>query len=74
MQSTTYIRLQKQYGGKWVASSKAAKRIYAVGNTISDVMEQLEKKDISPDKTVIGHIQEYGQTTIHLPVSIQKDK
>lgn len=73
MKTSMYIKLQKRFGGKWVSTSKTGEKIYAVSDEVTKVLDQLKKKKISPQKTVIGYIERYGQVSVYLSISIQAD-
>lgn len=66
-----YIKLQKKYGGMWIASSKDARKVYASGKKVDEVFNTLKKKKILPKKTVIGFIEKYGQVNAYISISIQ---
>ena len=73
MKTDIYIKLQKKFGGKWVATSKTGRVVYAVGKTVDKLFESLKKKDIPSQKTAIGYIEKYGQTSVYVSLSIQKE-
>ena len=64
MKSDTFVKLQKKFGGMWVATSKTGAKVYAAAKDVGNVMKQLKEKKISSTKTVIGYIQEHGQVHI----------
>lgn len=68
-----YIKLQKKVGGKWVSTNKTGEKIYAVADDVAKVFDLLKRKRISPQETVIGYIERYGQTNVYLSLSIQTD-
>ena len=61
MKTNIYLKLQKKFGGQWVASSHDGKIIYASSKEVNNVFKSLKDKKISPQKTVIGFIDKYGQ-------------
>ena len=71
MKLTSYIKLQKQFGGKWIASDKAGEKVYVSSRHVDGVFEKLKKKKISPQKTVIGYVEKYGQVRVYVSFSIQ---
>lgn len=71
MKSTIYIKLQKKFGGKWVSTSKSGEKVYAAAANIEKVLNLLKKKNIAPQKTIIGYIEKYGQISAYLSISIQ---
>lgn len=71
MKSTTYIKLQKKFGGMWIASSKSGVKVYAAAKKVEKLFDLLEAKNILPQKTVIGFIHKYGQTAIYFSLPIQ---
>lgn len=71
MKSSTYIKLQKKFGGQWVASSKSGIKVYASAPDVDRLFDVLEKKNIPPQKTVIGFIKKYDQVAIYISLSIQ---
>jgi phosphopantetheinyl transferase (holo-ACP synthase) len=40
MKTDIYIKLQKKFGGKWVATSKTGRVVYAVGKTVDKLFEK----------------------------------
>lgn len=73
MKTDVYLKLQKKYGGKWVATSKSGRLVYAQAKSVDDLFKNLKQKDVSPQKTAIGFIEKYGQVSAYLSVSIQKN-
>lgn len=65
MKQSLYIRLQKKFGGQWIASSKTGQKVYASAKKVNDVFKLLKKKQIPPQKTTIGFIEKYGQINIY---------
>ena len=59
-------KLQKKFGGQWVASSHDGKIIYASSKEVNNVFKSLKDKKISPQKTVIGFIDKYGQVRAYV--------
>ena len=66
MKTNIYLKLQKKFGGQWVASSHDGKIIYASSKEVDNVFKSLKEKKISPQKTVIGFIDKYGQVSSYL--------
>jgi len=62
------MKIQKKYGGMWVATDKEGTKVYAAGKGVEKLLNNLKKKKISPQKTVIGYMQKYGRIYIHLSV------
>lgn len=73
MKTDIYLKLQKKFGGKWVATSKKGDQVYAQGKSVSSLFTDLKKKNIPPQKTVIGFIEKYGQISAYFSLSIQKN-
>ncbi len=73
MKTDIYLKLQKKFGGKWVATSKSGRFVYAKARDINKLFENLKKKSISPKKTAIGYIEKYGQVSAYISLSIQKN-
>lgn len=73
MRTSIYLKLQKKFGGQWIATSKKGHRVYAKGTRVEDLFTALKKKGVPPEKTAIGHIEKYGQLSAYLSVSIQTD-
>lgn len=73
MKTDIYLKLQKKFGGKWVATSRSGRLIYAQARSINKLFESLKKKNIAPAKTAIGFIERYGQVSAYLSLSIQKN-
>lgn len=65
-----YVKLQKKFGGQWVASSHDGTIIYASSKEVDNVFKRLKEKKISPQKTVIGFIDKYGQVSAYFSLSI----
>ncbi|OGK11801.1 hypothetical protein A2954_05090 [Candidatus Roizmanbacteria bacterium RIFCSPLOWO2_01_FULL_37_12] len=70
MKADFYIRLQKKFGGKWVATDKTGSKVFAYGKNFDEMYDMFEKKKVDPKKAVIGFIEKYGQTYIHFSLSI----
>jgi len=66
MKTNIYLKLQKKFGGQWVASSHDGKIIYASSKEVNNVFKSLKDKKISPQKTVIGFIDKYGQVRAYV--------
>lgn len=73
MRSDVYLKLQKKFGGKWVATNQNGHLVYAQARDVDRLFENLKKKNITPDKTVIGFIEKYGQVSAYFSLSIQKN-
>jgi len=70
MKTNIYLKLQKKFGGQWIASSHDGKIIYASSKEVENVFKSLKDKKISPQKTVIGFIDKYGQVNAYISLSI----
>ncbi|MBI2611767.1 hypothetical protein HYW54_03425 [Candidatus Gottesmanbacteria bacterium] len=66
MKLNSYVKLQKQFGGKWIASDKVGGKVYASARHVDDIFVKLKKKKIPPKKTVIGYVEKYGQISAYL--------
>lgn len=66
MKPTSYVKLQKQFGGKWIASDKAGEKVYVSARHVDEIFTKLKKRKISPKKTVIGYVEKYGQISTYL--------
>jgi hypothetical protein len=73
MKTDIYLKLQKKFGGKWVATSKSGRLVYAGAQNVDKLFSNLKKKAISPQKTVIGFIEKHGQISAYFSLSIQKN-
>lgn len=73
MKTDIYLKLQKKFGGKWIATNKSGKLVYAQARGVDDLFKNLEQKKISPQKTAIGFIEKYGQTSAYFSLSVQKN-
>ena len=71
MKTDLYLKLQKKFGGKWVATNKAGSLVFATAKTVNNLFQDLKKRSIHPQKTAIGFIEKYGQTNAYLSLSIQ---
>lgn len=67
MKTDIYLKLQKKFGGKWVATSKSGDSVFAEGKNVNSLFADLKKKKIPVQKTVIGFIEKYGQISAYLP-------
>ena len=65
MKTNIYLKLQKKFGGKWVATSKSGKVVYAQAKSVDQLFESLKKKKIFPQKTAVGYIEKYGQVSAY---------
>lgn len=70
MKPTIYLKLQKKFGGKWVSTSKSGEKVYAAAKSVHKVFDLLKKKNISPQKTVVGYIEKYGQISAYLSLPV----
>lgn len=68
-----YLKLQKKFGGKWVATSKSGRLVYAQAKRVEDLMADLKRKGVALQKTAIGRIEKYGQVNAYFSVSVQTD-
>lgn len=73
MKTDIYLKLQKKLGGKWVATSKSGRLVYAQAKRVDQLFKNLKKKNIPPKKAVIGFIEKYGQASAYFSLSIQKN-
>jgi len=73
MKTNIYLKLQKKFGGKWVATSKSGKVVYAQAKSVDQLFESLKKKKIFPQKTAVGYIEKYGQVSAYISLSVQKN-
>lgn len=73
MKADVYLKLQKKFGGKWVATSKSGRLVYAQAKNVDGLFGMLKKKEITPKKTAIGFIEKYGQVSAYLSLSIQRN-
>lgn len=73
MRADVYLKLQKKFGGKWVATSKSGRLVYAQAKNVDGLFEMLKKKEITPKKTAIGFIEKYGQVSAYFSLSIQRN-
>ncbi len=73
MKSDTFINLQKKFGGMWVATSKSGTKVYAAAKKVEKVFDELQRKKIASNKTVIGYIQEHGRIHIYLSLPVHRN-
>lgn len=66
MKTNIYLKLQKKFGGKWVATSRSGKVVYAQAKSVDQLFESLKKKKIFPQKTAVGYIEKYGQVSAYI--------
>lgn len=66
MKTDVYLKLQKKFGGKWVATNKSGDEVYSQAGSINQLFNNLKKKQLPPQKTVIGYIEKYGQLSAYL--------
>ncbi len=71
MKTDVFLKLQKKYGGHWVASSEDGRKVYAAGKNVDVLFKELEKKHVAPTETVIGFIEPYGQLSVYVSLSVQ---
>ena len=74
MANNTFIKIQKKFGGMWVATSKTGARVYAAGKNVKQLMQELKDKKVTPTKTVIGYIPKYGQIYIYLSFPVRTER
>ena len=72
MKTNIYIKLQKKYGGMWVATNKTGVKVYAHGKKFNDMYDMFEREKVDPKKAIIGFIEKYGRTYIHFSLQLQK--
>jgi len=70
MKMNIYLKLQKKFGGQWVASSHDGKIVYASSKEVGNIFRKLKEKKVSPQKTVIGFVEKYGQISAYISLSI----
>lgn len=70
MKMNIYSKLQKKFGGQWVASSHDGKIVYASSKAVDNIFKKLKEKKIAPQKTVIGFVEKYGQISAYFSLSI----
>lgn len=73
MKTDVYLKLQKKFGGKWVATNKTGLKVYSQAQNIDGLFSRLKKLGISPQKTAIGYIEKYGQVSAYISISLQKN-
>lgn len=73
MKTNIYVKLQKKFGGKWVATNKTGELVLAQGKNVDSLFIDLKKKNLSPKKAAIGFIEKYGQINAYFSLSVQKD-
>ena len=66
MKTDPFIRIQKKYGGMWVATDKEGTKVYAAGKGVGELMKNVKKKKIPQKKIAVGYIEKYGQTYIYI--------
>ena len=71
MKTDMYLKLQKKFGGKWVATNKTGNEVYSQARSVNQLFKNLNKKGVKPQKTVIGYIEKYGQLSAYLSISTQ---
>ncbi len=65
MKTDPFIKIQKKYGGMWVATDKEGDKVYASGKGVNELMKNIKKKKISQNKVAIGYVEKYGRTYIY---------
>ena len=70
MKMNVYLKLQKKFGGNWIASSSNGKVIFAAAKEVDGIFKKLKEKKIAPQKTVIGFMDKYGQVSAYFSLSI----
>ena len=73
MKTDVYLKLQKKFGGKWVATNKTGDRVFSQSPIINGLFSSLKKQGIPPQKTTIGFIEKYGQLSAYFSLSLQKN-
>lgn len=73
MKTDVYLKLQKKFGGKWVATNQSGSLVYAQAKDVDRLFENLKKKNITPGKTAIGFIEKYGQVSAYFSLSVQEN-
>lgn len=73
MKTDVYLKLQKKFGGKWVATNATGRQVYAQARKVDQLFAALKKKSIPPQKTAIGFIEKYGQISAYFSLSVQKN-
>lgn len=73
MKTDIYLKLQKRFGGKWVATDKSGDKVYAQALKVEQLFNLLKKKAVAPNKTVIGYIEKRGQVSAYFSFSVQRD-
>jgi len=73
MKTNAYLKLQKKFGGKWVATDKTGGRVFSQAKGIKGLFINLKKLGVPPQKTTIGYIEKYGQLSAYISLSVQKD-
>lgn len=74
MSGDFYFKLQKKFGGKWVATSKAGRKVYAASGNVDKLYQKLTQKRIKPQQTVIGYIERYGTVNVYCQISLSSKK
>lgn len=70
MKNNFYPKLQKKFGGKWVATSKAGKKVFAASENVDTLYDKLARKNVKPQKTVIGYIEKPETINVYLKISL----
>lgn len=71
MKTDIYLKLQKKFGGKWIATSKTGRKVYSQAKNVNLLFKDLKRKAVPPKKTAIGFIEKYGQIGAYISLSIQ---
>lgn len=73
MKTNAFLKLQKKFGGKWVATDKTGARVFSQAKGIKSLFASLKKLGIPSQKTSIGYIEKSGQISAYLSLSVQKN-
>lgn len=71
MKKDTFVKLQKKFGGRWIATSKSGAKVFAAGKNLKELFKLLKERNIPPNKTVIGRMRKYGKIYIYSSLSQQ---
>ena len=71
MKTDIYLKLQKKFGGKWVAASKTGHKVYSQAKNVDLLLKDLKRKAVPPQKTAIGFIEKYGQISAYFSLPVQ---
>ena len=70
MKEDFYSKLQDKFGGMWVATSKAGRKVYAAAKRIEELYKSLARKRIRPQETVIGYIEKEHIVNVYPQISL----